>query len=396
MQVPKKIAEHAEIVECPSREAWLAERTKSLGASDSGALLGITSHASRPSLWADKTSPPMFSASTEAQEIKLAMEAPVLELYHKRYGGDLLRWPQTWLARSKAHPYLHATPDGLVLDHERKGWGCLQIKCWSEFDRASWAEEPPLYVVVQCQQEMAVTGAEWAAVAVMFGTQALQRFIIERNERFIELLIREAQEFWAYVQSRIEPPMDASPATKRALERLHPNDNGLSVLLPEDAGAMLTRRARLKSLAKKISDAVDGIDNQLRAWIGDCTYGITPDGQCASWKTQERKEYTVAATSFRTLRTVKPPKSPCWADEQIDYKREERKRIPAHIKQRLFAQSDRCCWCNKQMRYKDATIEHVAPLAKGGSNDESNLALACPGCNSKRGDDATQPAEFVA
>jgi hypothetical protein len=31
-------------------------------------------------------------------------------------------------------------------------------------------------------------------------------------------------------------------------------------------------------------------------------------------------------------------------------------------------------------------IEHVIPLAKGGSNDQSNLWLACPLCNRFKGD----------
>lgn len=31
-------------------------------------------------------------------------------------------------------------------------------------------------------------------------------------------------------------------------------------------------------------------------------------------------------------------------------------------------------------------IEHIIPLSKGGCNDESNLWIACPLCNSHKGD----------
>lgn len=34
-------------------------------------------------------------------------------------------------------------------------------------------------------------------------------------------------------------------------------------------------------------------------------------------------------------------------------------------------------------------IEHVRPRAAGGSDDPDNLALACPGCNLKKGDRST-------
>jgi hypothetical protein len=34
-------------------------------------------------------------------------------------------------------------------------------------------------------------------------------------------------------------------------------------------------------------------------------------------------------------------------------------------------------------------IEHIIPIAKGGSNDESNLWLACPICNRYKSDKIT-------
>ena len=36
-------------------------------------------------------------------------------------------------------------------------------------------------------------------------------------------------------------------------------------------------------------------------------------------------------------------------------------------------------------------IEHIIPLAKGGTDEESNLWLACPICNSHKSDKLTAP-----
>lgn len=36
-----------------------------------------------------------------------------------------------------------------------------------------------------------------------------------------------------------------------------------------------------------------------------------------------------------------------------------------------------------------ATIDHVIPSSKGGSNDETNLVLACSSCNCEKGDQIT-------
>lgn len=55
-----------------------------------------------------------------------------------------------------------------------------------------------------------------------------------------------------------------------------------------------------------------------------------------------------------------------------------------------------CCWCKKPLLFGKrmdfgirepddwATIEHLIPISRGGTNDLSNLALAHKLCNSSR------------
>ena len=53
------------------------------------------------------------------------------------------------------------------------------------------------------------------------------------------------------------------------------------------------------------------------------------------------------------------------------------------------AQNWRCCYCGCRMdkteRRREPTFEHVIPRALGGSDDESNLVIACCACNQDRG-----------
>lgn len=44
-----------------------------------------------------------------------------------------------------------------------------------------------------------------------------------------------------------------------------------------------------------------------------------------------------------------------------------------------------CCFCRKTLIPATATIEHVRPISRGGSNDLSNLRLSCSPCNYDRG-----------
>lgn len=47
-----------------------------------------------------------------------------------------------------------------------------------------------------------------------------------------------------------------------------------------------------------------------------------------------------------------------------------------------------CCYCMKVYLVDDLTIEHKTPLCLGGTNDPSNIDLACPKCNHDLGKEA--------
>jgi hypothetical protein len=66
-----------------------------------------------------------------------------------------------------------------------------------------------------------------------------------------------------------------------------------------------------------------------------------------------------------------------------------RRTIPAAIDRRVRqAARNRCGYCLSPQHLVMARleIEHVIPLAHGGTDDESNLWLACPICNGHKSD----------
>jgi hypothetical protein len=63
--------------------------------------------------------------------------------------------------------------------------------------------------------------------------------------------------------------------------------------------------------------------------------------------------------------------------------------IPVEVDKRIREQArHRCGYCLSPQHLVMARleIEHIIPLAKGGTDDESNLWLACPLCNSHKSD----------
>ena len=63
--------------------------------------------------------------------------------------------------------------------------------------------------------------------------------------------------------------------------------------------------------------------------------------------------------------------------------------IAAPLRARIVVQAgNRCGYCqaHQQYVYEALQIEHIAPRARGGSNDEADLWLACALCNRAKRD----------
>lgn len=56
----------------------------------------------------------------------------------------------------------------------------------------------------------------------------------------------------------------------------------------------------------------------------------------------------------------------------------------------------KCYWCQKPLTLRSMTIEHLVPKSRGGTNDPSNLATACDGCNGFRANRVHLTADQIA
>jgi len=50
-----------------------------------------------------------------------------------------------------------------------------------------------------------------------------------------------------------------------------------------------------------------------------------------------------------------------------------------------------CCWCCKQLKDSEITVEHLLPKSYNGSDALDNLCLACRPCNNSRGNRVFPP-----
>lgn len=69
----------------------------------------------------------------------------------------------------------------------------------------------------------------------------------------------------------------------------------------------------------------------------------------------------------------------------VNYRTSGDKLRQQHIVDLLKHQKHRCWWCGKKIKGNEYHIDHVIPIMRGGTNDVSNLRIACPECNLKKG-----------
>lgn len=294
-----------------NRLKWHEDRLTSIGASESPAVIGVSPFSSPIAVWARKTGRYVEQESPVQVEERLrwgkVLEPVILAEYGERTGRARLRMhPQDQVVRHNDFPKMPmgCTPDAFDDDDEER---IIQIKTTSAWNAKEWdGDDPPLHVVVQVQHEMSVCEKSRATVLALIGGQRLRWFEIERNDAFIDALEIKLMNWWeTYVAADVEPPADASRLSVRTLERLHPDDSGDHVLLGEefvDVDAMLVETKKtIKMLEKQRED----LENRIKASIGAATFGVLPGGVAYSWKTQDRKGYTVDDTKFRVLRRTK-------------------------------------------------------------------------------------------
>lgn len=291
-----------------SRDEWLAARRGGLGASDMAVIMGVSPWQSAYGLWAEKTGAIELSADQiEAMEWGLALEDDILDAYSRRTGR--VSWCELpWtISVHPEHDWMRSTFDGWRWDDEDQTLAIpIQIKTAGVFKKKEWEDDIPLMYQVQCQSEMAVSGAAYETLAVLFGGQKLWWTDIPRNDAFIDVMIEQGRLFWDRVVNNDPPPVDGSRATAEALAMLYPKDDKQAIPLDGAMAQWVEQLVEARATAKAAGERELEAKNHLAEALGKAAIGALPDGRLVTYGTTEKKGFVVQPTSFRVMRVQQP------------------------------------------------------------------------------------------
>jgi putative phage-type endonuclease len=290
-----------------SEAHWLEARRSLIGASDSAGIFGVGYFdQSAVTVWDSKINAPRAIDQAKVRRLKVGkLMEPALRAIFAEESGQICVSPGDFTIFRRAEiPWLGATLDGLT-EHDEYGPCPVELKNVSNFARDEWdGDEPPLKFAVQVQHQLAVTGASHGFLLGLIGGNEPVIKTIERNDRFIDAMLKRLEEFWGYVERRELPPVDSSVATAQILAKLWPEDSGATVALPPEAADWDHELSEAKEAIKAAEARKLAAENKLKAAIGEATFGEF-GGIRYSWKSQTRAEHVVKESTFRVLRRCK-------------------------------------------------------------------------------------------
>ena len=174
-----------------SRKDWLLERAKSIGASDSSAVLGINPWKSNVELWLEKTNPESLLDQPDNLNMRLGrdMEPILRQLFTEETGLQVRQ--DNHIRYDDEYPFLSTNLDGRIVGDKVP----IELKTTGMV----WDGMIPDNYFCQLQHQMMVTNSPYIYFAVLVLSNFGKQFIVEkydRNERFIADMRAKMVNFW--------------------------------------------------------------------------------------------------------------------------------------------------------------------------------------------------------
>lgn len=300
-----------------TRQEWLDERSKSIGGSEMGAILGMNPWQSAYALWLERTGKrPPFTGNM-ATEVGTALEPFVADKFAKISGLGKRVMKSNFLYRNDKCPHMHASPDRLIYSAVSTktpivaGLECKTTSAWNT--QHFKGIEFPMQYYAQCVAYMTVLEVGTWYIAVLVGNHDFHIYKLVRNgvapfvagndfnrpgvedwvegvitvdDDDVEALKEAAEGFWWNIESDIAPPVDGKESSTEALKEQYPHSNGAEIWLDGHQGDV-NELILLKAQGKEIDEKIKAIENMFKLEMGEAEKAHV-GANVITWKSSPR------------------------------------------------------------------------------------------------------------
>lgn len=195
-------------------ETWLQFRKRGIGASEVGAILGLSEYTASIQLFYEKISDrPEYKVESMAMFQGKELESYVANLW-QYWGGNEASMIENFREGKKVqrmqrvnayiqnpkYPWLFVSLDRKILKSSRGAEGALEIKTIAGYEADKWEGGIPPAHIVQVQDQCLVCGFSYGDLAVMKDGRNLDVYNFDYMPDVCETIIERTWEFWQRVE----------------------------------------------------------------------------------------------------------------------------------------------------------------------------------------------------
>jgi putative phage-type endonuclease len=258
-------------------DEWHELRSRGIGGSEIGTIMGYNPWESAFALWAKRTGqipdPPLDNWSIRFGR---AFELPILEMWAEEHPEYEVFLTGTW-----QHPeieFLLANPDALARHRETGEWIVVEVKT----ARGHWGETPPHYAA-QVLHYMTVLNLDKAVIVAVAGWNYEERWI-DFDPFEADAQLANASRFWNHLQNVEKPEWDGSKATYEAVRYINPYIEDDEV----DLGGIGFGLVEANQRFQKAEELLNQYKSEVLDEMGNAKYGyVMKDGK--KWVVAQRQ-----------------------------------------------------------------------------------------------------------
>lgn len=264
----------------------MTDRSKFLGASESGAVLGLSPYKTPLHLYREKIGEIEPAPPGIPMRAGNALESLVLDLFSEET-GKLVGDRQAEFDDDD-YPFLMCHVDGLTHTGEiveaktsgsELGWG------------TPGTDQIPQAYLAQVTVQMYLAGLKIAYVPVLIGREDFRIYKVERDEELERMIVPKLISFWKdHVEKRIPPP----PVTLDDVYAAFPKHEPLQVEATESIYGTVLSLGRVKEELKSLKEKEEEYQKIILSHMGVADELVYGGKTLATWRTQTSKRLNTA------------------------------------------------------------------------------------------------------
>ena len=261
------------------------DRSKYIGGSDIGAILGLSRFKTPLEVWMEKTGKETKKADSLPLRFGSFAEDFVAREYSRATGFELTHDESIYI--HPEHAFMSAHIDRFILEvGSSSPTRILECKTANPFSSGDWGEigsdEVPMSYLCQCIWYMAITGIEKTDLAVLFGNSDFRIYEVARDQGLEELVIAKATTFWnEYVLKDIPPPVQSEADCQTIFSK---GDPAKSIEAGQDTLELTKRLHTLNSEIDVREEELSSIKQIIMSQMGEAELLTFKGRALASWK----------------------------------------------------------------------------------------------------------------